>query len=93
MDDNPARRETTRPMDGPPRVLLSERLLVEWVANAKVGDPFPEPWSNAQNPGESILRTLVQLGVIERPGPEASPATIAKEASVAARAWLERNPS
>lgn len=85
--------QTVKPMDGPPRVLLSERLLVEWVANAKVGDAFPEPWSNARNPRESIIRTLVELGVIGPPAPGASIASIAQEASVAARDWLERNPA
>jgi hypothetical protein len=74
-------------------VRLSDRLLVEWVANAKVGDPFPEPWSNASNPRESIIRTLVQLGVIAPPAPDASMAAVAKEASVAARAWLEEHPA
>jgi hypothetical protein len=93
MDDEPNQRATVRPMDGAPRVPLRERLLVEWVANAKVGDPFPEPWSNALSPRESILRTLIALGVIERPAPGASLASIAKDASVAARAWLERHPS
>jgi hypothetical protein len=93
MDDEPTRRAPVRPMDDAPSVRLSERLLVEWVASAKVGDAFPEPWSNAQNPRESILRTLVQLGVIERPAPDTSLASIATEASVAARAWLERHPA
>lgn len=50
------------------KVSLADRHLVEWVARAKVGDPFPEPWSWASNPIESIIRTLVGLGVIERPG-------------------------
>jgi len=73
-------------------VPLRDRLLVEWVASAKVGDPFPEPWSNAMNPRESIIRTLVMLGIIRLPPPDADMAAIAEEASVAARAWLERNP-
>ncbi len=80
-------------MDAPRRVLLSERLLVEWVAQAKVGDPFPEPWSNARNPSESIIRTLVQLGVIAHPAPDASIASIAHDASPAARAWLREHPA
>jgi hypothetical protein len=91
VDQEPTPPETVKPMDGPPRVLLSERLLVEWVAQAKVGDPFPEPWSNAGNPRESIIRTLVQLGVIGPPAPGASMASIAQEAGVAARAWLQRH--
>lgn len=74
-------------------VRLSDRLLVEWVAEAKVGDPFPEPWSNASNPRESVIRTLVQLGVIAPPDPEQSMAAVAAQASVAARAWLERHPA
>ncbi len=79
-------------MAGPGRVPLRERLLVEWVAQAAVGDPFPEPWSNAYDPLRSIIRTLVVLGVIELPPPDAKPADVAREAGVAARAWLERNP-
>ena len=90
--EDSARPEPVRPMDGPPRVLLSERLLVEWVATAKVGDPFPEPWSNARDPRESILRTLVQLGVIAPPARDAAMAQVAQQAGAAARAWLERHP-
>lgn len=73
-------------------VSLSDRHLVEWVAQAKVGDPFPEPWKWASEPIESIIRTLVQLGVIEKPSPDVDLATVAKDAGVAARAWLEANP-
>jgi hypothetical protein len=79
-------------MDEPGRVRPAERRLVEWVAQASVGDPFPEPWCDAHDPLESILRTLVQLGVIERPAPDAAPASVAREASARARLWLERNP-
>jgi hypothetical protein len=79
--------------DDPSRVMLRDRLLVEWVASAKPGDPFPEPWSNAMSPRESIIRTLVMLGVIELPATDASMAAVAQEASVAARAWLERHPA
>jgi hypothetical protein len=93
MDEGRPRHETVRPLDGPPRVALRERLLVEWVANANVGDPFPEPWSNAMNPRESIIRTLVMLRVIPLPAPDASMAQVAQEASVAARAWLEQHPA
>lgn len=92
MSDERAQPQPVRPLDEPPRVALRERLLVEWVASAKVGDPFPEPWSNAMNPRESIIRTLVMLRVIELPAAGADIAAVAREASVAARAWLERNP-
>lgn len=70
-----------------------DRMLVEWVAQAKVGDPLPEPWSYARSPLESVVRTLAMLGVIERPGPDASWAAIARDASAAAQAWLERHPA
>ena len=73
-------------------VSLSDRHLVEWVAQAKVGDPFPEPWKWASDPIESIIRSLVELGVIEKPAPDVDLATVATEAGVAARAWLEANP-
>lgn len=73
-------------------VSLADRHLVEWVAQANVGDRFPEPWRWASDPVESIIRTLVALGVIERPPPGAAPATVAREASAAARAWLEAHP-
>jgi len=77
---------------GPP-VRLSDRLLVEWVAQAKVGDPFPEPYSYARNPLESIIRNLVIIGVIKPPAPDASLADVAQEASAAARAWLDEHPA
>jgi hypothetical protein len=73
-------------------VSLSDRHLVEWVAQAKVGDPFPEPWKWASEPIESIIRTLVGLGVIERPAPDVDLATVAQDAAVAARAWLKTHP-
>ena len=76
-----------------PPVRLRDRLLVEWVAQAKVGDPFPEPFSYARNPLESIIRNLVILGVIERPAPDARLAAVAQEASAAARAWLDEHPA
>jgi len=73
-------------------VSLSDRHLVEWVANAKIGDGFPEPWKWASDPIESIIRTLVGLGVIEKPAPDADLGAVATEAGVAARVWLEANP-
>jgi hypothetical protein len=73
-------------------VSLADRHLVEWVAQAKVGDQFPEPWKWASDPIESIIRTLVGLGVIEKPAPDADLAAVATEAGVAARAWLDANP-
>jgi hypothetical protein len=73
-------------------ISLADRHLVEWVAQAKVGDQFPEPWRWASDPIESIIRTLVGLGVIEKPAPDTDLAVVAREAGVAARAWLEANP-
>jgi hypothetical protein len=73
-------------------VSLGDRHLVEWAAQAKVGDQFPEPWKWASDPIESIIRTLVGLGVIDKPAPDADLAAVAQEASAAARAWLEANP-
>jgi hypothetical protein len=73
-------------------VSLSDRYLVEWVAQAKVGDPFPEPWKWASDPIESIIRSLVELGVIEKPSADVDLATVAREAGVAANAWLEAHP-
>lgn len=93
MDEERSRPETVKPTEGPPRVRLGERMLVEWVAAAKIGDPFPEPWCHAANPRESIIRTLVGLGVIAPPAPDASMASVAQEARAAARAWLEEHPA
>ena len=73
-------------------VSLSDRHLVEWVAQAKIGDQFPEPWRWASDPIESIIRTLVSLGVIAKPAPDADLAAVAHEASAAARAWLQAHP-
>jgi hypothetical protein len=79
-------------VDGQLEVSGTQRRLVQWVAQAKVGDPLPEPWSGAYSPLESIIRTLAQLGVIARPAPDADLAAIARDASVAARAWLDEHP-
>ena len=65
---------------------------MEWVAQAKIGDQFPEPWRWASDPIESIIRTLVALGVIEKPAPDADLAMVAEQAGVASRAWLEAHP-
>ena len=67
-------------------------MLVEWVAQAKVGDALPAPWSYASRPLESVVRTLAMLGVIGRPEPGADWAAIARDASAAAQTWLERHP-
>ena len=80
-------------MEEPPRLGLRERLLIEWVAQASVGDPFPEPWRHARDPPESIIRTLVELGVMARPAPDTRPDEIARGARDAARAWLEEHPA
>jgi hypothetical protein len=83
---------TPRFAGAPDPIRLSDRLLVEWVAGASPGDPFPEPWSHAHSPLQSMVSHLVELGVIEPPAPDASVATIASGATAAAKAWLERHP-
>lgn len=76
----------------PDDIRLSDRLLVEWVARAKPGDPFPEPWRDAHSPLKSIVSQLVELGVIEPPAPGTPVATIARDATAAAKTWLEQHP-
>jgi len=76
----------------PDPIRRSDRLLVEWVAGASPGDPFPEPWTHAHSPLQSMVSHLVELGVLEQPAPGAPVATIASDATAAATAWLERNP-
>ncbi len=92
MDPNAVPNGTRVRVDGPARVSVRERLLVEWVAQAKVGDELPPPWSYSRTPLYSVVRTLMLIGVIGKPDPETPLATVAREASVAARAWLEANP-
>jgi hypothetical protein len=79
-------------IDDVARITPRDRMLVEWVAQAKVGDELPPPWSYSRTPLYSVVRTLMLLGVIGKPDPETPLATVAREASVAARAWLEANP-
>jgi hypothetical protein len=69
-----------------------DRKLVEWVANAAVGDPFPEPWSYSSSPLESIVLTLSDVGVMARPARGTEWPAIAKEATASAKRWLEENP-
>jgi hypothetical protein len=76
----------------PDPVRQSDRRLVEWVANAKPGDPFPEPWSHAHSPLQSMLLQLADLGVMQPPAPGTDVATIASDASAAAKRWLEQHP-
>ncbi len=74
------------------RVSPRDRLLVEWVAQAKVGDPLPAPYCYASRPLESVIRNLAILGVIARPGPDQTWASMAGEATAAARIWLQAHP-
>ena len=76
----------------PERIMLSDRLLVEWVAAAKPGDAFPEPWCHSHAPLRAIVRQLVGLGVIAQPAADASHAEIARVAGAAAPGWLEAHP-
>ncbi len=70
----------------------SDRRLIEWVANAAVGDPFPEPWSYCSSPLESIVLTLSDVGVMQRPARGTEWSAIATEATTAAKRWLDENP-
>jgi hypothetical protein len=76
----------------PDPVRLSDWLLVEWCATAKPGDPFPEPWSHAHSPLRSMIHQLVELGVMVPPANDASVAQIAKDATAAAKTWIEQTP-
>ncbi|HEV2776786.1 MAG TPA: hypothetical protein VGV90_14425 [Solirubrobacteraceae bacterium] len=76
----------------PDRLRLSDWLLVEWVAGAKRGSPFPEPWCHAHSPLESMVRQLVELGVMDPPAPGTDVATVARDATAAAQAWLQSHP-
>ena len=77
----------------PEPVGLSDRLLVEWVAKAAPGDAFPEPWCHAHSPLRSMVSHLVELGVLQPPAPDTPVATIAKDATAAAKRWLEQHPT
>jgi hypothetical protein len=76
----------------PDRARRGEWLLVQWVATARPGDPFPEPWCHAHDPLRTMIGQLVDIGVIALPPPDADIPTIAREASAAAKAWLEQHP-
>jgi hypothetical protein len=67
--------------------------LIEWVAAAAPGDRVPEPWRWARSPTESVLLILFELGVIERPAPDADRAALVADAALAARAWLDEQPT
>jgi hypothetical protein len=79
-------------IDGVAHVTARERMLVEWVAEAKIGDQLPPPWSYSRTPLYSVVRTLMLIGVIDKPDPATPLPTVAAEASAAARAWLQANP-
>jgi len=73
-------------------VSLRDRMLVEWVAQAAVGDAFPQPYCWARNPLESVILTLTDLGVMARPARGTEWPAIAAQASAAAVAWLQAHP-
>jgi hypothetical protein len=77
----------------PSHVTARDRALVEWVANASPGDRVPEPWRWARSPTRSVILTLVDLDVIEKPQLGTDMTALVGEASAAARAWLEANPA
>ena len=54
MDPNPIPDGTSVRVDGPVAISVRDRLLVEWVAQAKVGDPRPAPYCYASSPLESV---------------------------------------
>lgn len=93
MDETPEPAPRHVRVDHVPPVTPRDRMLVEWVAQAKVGDPLPTPWSYASRPLESVVRTLAIIGVIDRPAPDADWASIARGASAAAQQWLEQHPA
>jgi hypothetical protein len=74
------------------KVTLGDRRLVEWVAQASVGDQFPEPFSHARSPLESVILTLADLGVMPRPARGTQWPEIVEEATAAAKVWLQANP-
>lgn len=76
----------------PDRVGLADWLLVEWVASAKRGDPFPEPWCQAHDPPRTMVQRLAELGVMAAPPAGADDSTVAREASAAAARWIEVHP-
>jgi hypothetical protein len=76
----------------PPRVTARDRVLIEWVARAAIGDPLPEPWCHAREPTESVIRILVELHVIAAPPPGSTWKDVVTDAGAAARAWLQVNP-
>jgi hypothetical protein len=76
----------------PDKIRLGDWLLVEWVATAKPGDPFPEPWCHAHSPLQSMIFQLTELRVIERPAPETPVSQVAHEATAAAQRWIAEHP-
>ena len=76
----------------PDKVRLSDWLLVQWVATAKQGSAFPEPWCHAHSPLASMIHQLVELGVMRPPAPDTDVATLARDATAAAKVWLETHP-
>jgi hypothetical protein len=67
--------------------------LVQWVADASPGDRIPEPWRWARSPTQSIILTLVDLGVIAAPKLGTDLKMVVGDASTAARTWLEAHPA
>lgn len=65
---------------------------MQWVADASPGDRIPEPWRWARSPTQSIILTLVDLGVIALPRPGTDLTVVVSEASAAAKTWLEAHP-
>ena len=76
----------------PDKVRLSDWLLIEWVATARRGSPYPEPWCHAHSPLDSMLHQLAELSVMAPLPADADIATKARAATAAARAWLKTHP-
>jgi hypothetical protein len=91
-DDAPTHETPGRPSPGPERITPYDRALVEWVADASVGDKIPEPWKWASSPTQSVILRLVDLRVIKAPVHGTDNGDVVREAAVAAQAWLEAHP-
>jgi hypothetical protein len=78
---------------------MTDREVIEWAANAQVGDKLPDEFCNVLGPMtdfsrgmDRMVRRLVEAGVMPEPAIGVSRSAVALQATAASREWLATHP-
>ena len=71
--------------------MSEDRALIEWAANANVGDVLPKPYRHMYGT-QALIQRLVNLGVMAEPPAGSLISDAAVRAKEAATQWLSEHP-